>query len=531
MKAGSDELLSSPLQTAVDSPSSGAWILAATILGSSMAFIDGTIVNVAAPKLQSAFHATLVDVQWVIESYGLLLASLILAGGALGDSLGRRRIFLLGVVVFAVASAACGLAPTIQLLIVARSVQGIGAALLVPGSLSIISASFGESSRGRAIGTWSGFTAITTALGPVLGGWLIEYASWRWAFFLNIPLAAAVLLISLRHVPESRASHSASSDMTARPALGLPPSTACDWLGAGAVTASLAALVTGLLESSKLGWRSPLVIATLLGGLLLFALFLWAETRVPSPMVPLSLFKSSSFFGANLLTFLLYSAIGMFFFLLPLTLMQVHHYSATAAGAAVLPVTLLMFSLSRWAAGLVARYSGKPPLVIGPLLVSAGFLLFAVFSHGGSYWRTFFPATITLGLGMVITIAPLTTVVMGSLSKDHSGAASGINNAVARLAGVLAIAIFGIVLVKSFALHLDRSLATLPIPPQAAGEIRSKEIELAGMELPKNLDENATDLVRTAVSDAFLSGFRLVVLSCAALSLASSIVALRLIPK
>ena len=494
---------------------SGAWILAATILGSSMAFIDGTIVNVAAPKFQSAFQATAVDVQWVIESYGLFLSSLILAGGALGDRLGRRFVFLVGVGIFAVASAVCGLAPNIHFLIIARAFQGIGAALLVPGSLAIISACFDEAGRGRAIGTWSGFTAITTALGPVLGGWLIEHASWRWAFFINLPLATAVIAASLLHVPESKN----------------PQSDRLDWLGALLATAGLGALITGLLESSTLGWRNPIVIASLIAALVLAILFLRVESRASSPMVSFSLFRSSAFLGANLLTLLLYAAIGIFFFLFPITLMQVHRYSATAAGAASLPVILLLFLLSRWSGNLTSRYGGKIPLIIGPLVVASGFAWFALVSRGGNYWKTFFPASVVLGLGMAITVAPLTTVVMGAVDKDHSGAASGINNAVSRLAGVLAIAVLGIVLLKAFSAHLQHSLPTLAISPEAAHEIRAKEIELAGMELPKNLDPNAAALVRQAVSASFLSGFRLVLFCCAALAVTSAVVAWRLVPR
>jgi EmrB/QacA subfamily drug resistance transporter len=494
---------------------SGPWILAATILGSSMAFIDGTIINVAAPKFQSAFHATVVDVQWVIESYGLFLSSLLLAGGALGDRLGRRFVFLTGVGIFAVASAACGLAPNIHFLIIARAFQGIGAALLVPGSLAIISACFDAASRGRAIGTWSGFTAMTTALGPVVGGWLIEHASWRWAFFLNLPLAALVLAISLRHVPESR-----------DPAAGH-----LDWLGALLATTGLGALVTGLLESSKLGWRNPIVIASLVAALVLLILFLRVEARAKSPMVSFSLFRSSAFLGANLLTLVFYAALGIFFFLFPITLMQVHQYSATAAGAASLPIILLMFSLSRWSGNLTSRYGGKIPLIIGPLFAASGFVLFAFLVKGGNYWTTFFPASIVLGLGMAVTVAPLTTVVMSAIDKNRSGAASGINNAISRLAGVLAIAVLGIVLVKTFATHLERSLLTLPITPEAAHEIRAKEIELAGMELPKNLDHNATTSVRQAISESFLHAFRLVLFCCAALAAASAVVACRFIPQ
>jgi EmrB/QacA subfamily drug resistance transporter len=494
----------------------GPWILAATILGSSMAFIDSTIVNVAAPKFQSTFQASVVDVQWVIESYGIFLSALILAGGALGDWLGRRLVFLVGVGVFAAASVGCGLAPSIRVLTIARSIQGIGAALLVPGSLAIISASFGEKTRGRAIGAWSGFTAMTTALGPVLGGWLIEHASWRWAFFLNVPLAAAVVAVSLWHVPESRN----------------PQMKRLDWVGALLATASLGALVAGLLESSKAGGGSPIVVASLTGGVIFLIVFLWVESRVSSPMVSLELFRSRSFLGANVLTLFLYAAIGVFFFLFPIALMQVYGYSATAAGAASLPVILLMFFLSRWSGGLVARYGGKIPLIVGPLLAAAGFAVFAMMlASGGGYWHTFFPASLVLGLGMAVTVAPLTTVVMSSVDKDHSGAASGINNAMARLAGVLAIAVFGIVMVKIFAAHLDRRLPSLSLASETAQEIRSKEIELAGMESPKNLDANARSAVKNAVSEAFLGGFRVVLFSCAGLAVGSAGVASVLVSK
>ena len=494
----------------------GPWILAATILGSSMAFIDGTIVNVAAPRFQSTFQASVVDVQWVIESYGVFLSALILAGGALGDWLGRRLVFLIGVGVFALASAGCGLAPSIRALIIARSVQGIGAALLVPGSLAIISASFDEKTRGRAIGTWSGFTAITMALGPVAGGWLIEHASWRWAFFLNVPLAAAVVALSLWRVPESRN----------------PQMKRLDWVGAWLATTSLGGLVTALLESSNSGWGSAIVVSSLAGGVVLLIGFLWFESRAASPMVSLELFKSRTFLGANILTLLLYAAIGVFFFFFPLALMQVYGYSATAAGAASLPVILLMFVLSRWSGGLVARYGGRTPLIAGPLVAAGGFAVFAMtLASGEGYWRTFFPATVVLGFGMAVTVAPLTTVVMSSVDKDHSGAASGINNAVARLAGVLAIAVFGIVMVKIFSTEMDRSLLRLPVPVEAAQEIRSKEIELAGMELPNSLDGDGKAFAKKAVSEAFLAGFRVVLFSCAGLAMGSAGVASVLVRK
>ncbi len=483
-------------------------MLAATIVGSSMAFIDSTIVNVALPALQAEFHATVVNVQWIVESYGLFLGALILVGGSLGDRLGRRLVFLVGVTIFALASAACGFASNINMLILARSIQGVGAALLVPGSLAIISASFDESTRGQAIGTWSGFTAITTAVGPLLGGWLVQHASWRWVFFINLPLAAVVLGISLWRVPESRSADQAG----------------IDWWGALVVTFGLGGLVFGFIESVNLGWRNPMVITTLAGGCACLVLFLFIETRVQSPMAPLSLFLSSSFCGANLLTLFLYAAIGIFFFLFPLNLIQVQNYSPTATGAAVLPLILLIFLLSRWSGGLVARYGARLPLVAGPAIVALGFALFAIPSVGGSYWRSFFPAVMILGLGMAITIAPLTTVVMNSVDEEHVGAASGINNAVARVAGVLAIAVLGIVMVQTFVSHLDRDLQQQALPADVVRTIHSNQTKLAGLPIPTGLAPQSQVAVKRWVDQSFVFGFRIVMFICAGLAIMSAAV-------
>jgi EmrB/QacA subfamily drug resistance transporter len=492
----------------------GPWILAATILGSSMAFIDGTVVNVAIPTLQATFHANVVDVQWVVESYGIFLSALILAGGALGDLLGRRRMFLIGVGVFAAASIACGLASSIHQLIIARCVQGIGAALLVPGSLAIISACFDEDSRGKAIGTWSGFTAITTAFGPLLGGWLIQHASWRWAFLLNVPLGVIVVGISVRHVPESRDSQVKQ----------------IDWSGALLATVGLAGIVTGFLESARLGWTNPQVLASSLGGLLFLTIFFALEARSTSPMVPLTLLRSRSFLGANISTLFLYATVGIFFFLFPMDLIQVQGYSATGAGSAMLPMILLMFLLSRWSGGLVKRYGGRIPLILGPLIVAAGFVLFAAVHTGGSYWRTYFPASLVFGLGMAVTVAPLTTVVMNSVAQRHAGTASGINNALARVAGVLAIAIFGTVMVKNFDSHLGKNLTNLMLPQNIVTDVRSREAELAGLELPEGLDAHTVEAIRHAIAESFVSGFRVVLLCCAGLSIGSVLLAWQLIP-
>ena len=480
-----------------------------------MAFIDSTVVNVALPAIQSSFHATVVDVQWVVESYGLFLGALILVGGSLGDLFGRRLIFVVGVTVFAVASLACGIGASIHQLILARSIQGVGAALLVPGSLAIISASFDEKSRGNAIGTWSGFTAITAAVGPVLGGWLVEHASWRWAFFINLPIAAVVMAISLWRIPESR------SVVTAR----------IDWVGVVLATLGLGGLVDGFLESVSLGWSNPLVFGSLMVGFGCLLAFVVVEAHVTSPMMPLTLFKSSRFRGTNLLTLFLYAAVGIFFFLFPLNLIQVQGYSATAAGAAVLPLILLMFFLSRWSGGLVARYGARGPLIIGPLIAAVGFVLFAVPSIADNYWKTFFPAVVVLGLGMAVTVAPLTTVVMNSVDQDRVGTASGINNAVARVAGVVAIAVLGLVMVMAFGSRLNYSLAHLLLPPGILHELQANVVKLAGLQAPAGLDPIARTAVMESIGNAFVFGFRIVILICAGLSLAGAAVAWLMIPK
>ena len=491
----------------------GRWVLAATTLASSMAFIDGTVVNVALPALQANLNATIVDVQWVIEAYSLLLAALLLVGGSLGDHYGRRRIFLIGTALFALASAWCGLAPNTAQLISARAAQGLGAALLVPGSLAIISSSFPENERGRAIGTWSGFSAITTAVGPVIGGWLIEHISWRAVFFINIPIALLVIFISLGSVPESSDKESA----------GL------DWRGAIVGTVGLGALVYGLIESSRLGFGDRSLIAALAVAIALLALFFIVEARIPHPMLPLSLFRSRMFAGANLLTFLLYGALGGTLFFLPLNLIQVQHYSATAAGAAFLPFILIMFLLSRWAGGLVERYGPRLPLVVGPLIAACGFALFMFPSVGGSYWTNFFPATVVLGLGMAISVAPLTTTVMNSVVQNRVGIASGVNNAVARSAGLIAIAALGIVMLQVFNHVLDRRLAEWNVPASVSRSLQVERTKLADIALPDDQDPAMRQLIRRAVEESFVSGFRVVMIIGTALALAGAGTALTLI--
>jgi EmrB/QacA subfamily drug resistance transporter len=492
----------------------GRWVLAATILASSMAFIDGTVVNVALPFLQTNLNATAIGIQWVVEAYSLFLSALLLVGGSLGDRYGRRWIFNIGVVVFALASIACGLAANIEQLIAARAVQGIGGALLVPGSLALISSSFNEAERGKAIGTWSGFSAMTTAIGPVLGGWLVEHVSWRAVFFLNVPLAIAVIVISIWHVPESREKDQRGS---------------LDYLGAALATLGLGALVYGLIESPRLGFSNWLVIVTLIGGVVCFALFVLHEARTKYPMVPLRLFRSRDFAGTNLLTLLLYAALSGTFFFFALNLIQVQGYTATAAGAALLPFVVTMFSLSRWSGGLINRFGARLPLVLGPTLAAIGFALFALPSVNRNFWTSFLPAVIVLGLGMAITVAPLTTTVMDAVSEEQAGIASGINNAVSRTAGLLAIAVFGVVILHAFSYQLAARLSQLGIDEQLKNSVFEQRVRLAGLEIPKVADAQTQELIKQTVAGAFVSGFRLIMLLSAGLALASALSAWLLI--
>jgi EmrB/QacA subfamily drug resistance transporter len=479
-----------------------------------MAFIDGTVVNVALPALQDNLKATVLDVQWVVESYALFLAALILVGGSMGDRFGRRRIFSLGAALFAIASTWCGVSPSISQLIAARAAQGIGGALLVPGSLAIISASFDEERRGKAIGTWSGFTAITAAIGPVAGGWLIEHVSWRAVFFINLPLALLVLLITHWHVPETRDDE---------------PNGELDWLGAGLATAGLGAVVYGFIESSSRGFDQPLVIATLVTGLLVLAMFLLVEARSRNPMLPLNLFQSRNFAGANLLTLFLYAGISGAMFFVPLNLIQVQGYSATGAGGAWLPFILIMFLLSRWSGGLVKRYGAKLPLVVGPVITAIGYALFIVPDQGGTYWTTFFPAVTVVGLGMAISVAPLTTTVMGAVAESRAGIASGVNNAVSRTAGLLGIAILGIVILHSFNRELYGRLAQLPLSPELRRSIDEQRVRMAGADLPAGIDSPTRMALKQAIDGSFIHGFRLVMTTAVMLALASALSAFMMI--
>jgi EmrB/QacA subfamily drug resistance transporter len=414
----------------------------------------------------------------------------------------------MGIGLFAVASAACGVAQNTNQLIVFRSIQGVGGAMLVPGSLAIISATFSREQRGRAIGTWSGFTAITAAFGPVLGGWLIENLSWRWIFYVNVPIAAVVLLVCFWRVPESR-------DDTASGKL--------DWPGAVLATLGLGLVVYGLIESANHGVGHPIVLVTVTFGLAGLVSFVIIEARSPAPMMPLGLFRSRDFTGANVVTLLLYSALSASLFFLPFNLIQVQGYSTTAAGAAFLPLILIIFLLSRWAGGLVSRFGAKLPLVVGPSIAAIGYLLFAIPGIGGSYWTTFFPAVAVLGVGMAISVAPLTTVVMTSIEPRRAGIASGVNNAVSRTAGLVSIAVMGIFVLTVFNYGLDAGLEGIELPTQVQQSLDAQRIKMAAAEVPPEVAEDTARAIQHAIASSFVGSFRMLMIVAAGLALASAL--------
>lgn len=493
--------------------SAARWALAATILGSGMAFVDGSVVNVALPVLQKGLNASAPQVLWVVEAYMLFLSSLVLVGGSLGDRIGRRRVFLAGVALFAAASAACGLAPGVGALIVARAVQGIGAALLIPSSLAILGSVFPAGERGRAIGIWSSLTAIAGVIGPLLGGWLVQVFSWRAVFFVNLPIAAAVAGITFAKVPESRNARAKSLDLS----------------GALLATLGLGALVFGLIEAPTAGWQAPRVWVTLSTSVAALCAFAAVERRSRQPMVPGELLRNRAFVGANLLTLFLYAALSEAFFFLPFDLIQAQGYSPARAGAAILPMVLILFALSRTTGAIVDRVGPRIPLTAGPAIAAIGFFLLSVPGVGARYASAFLPALVVLGLGMAMTVAPLTTTVLNAVEPEQEGTASGINNAVARVAGLLAIAALGIVASRTFDTTLTRRLSESGIS-QAAREIpRSERNKLGAAQPSAGLPAAQAARVREVIAFSLAEAFRVLMRIAAGLALLGSISAALLI--
>lgn len=413
-----------------DARSAQRLVLAGTVLGSSLAFIDGSAVTLTLPVMQQQLGGDVAAAQWIINAYALLLGALVLAGGAMADRYGRKRIFLVGVLVFSAASLACGLAPSLPVLIAARAVQGVGAALLTPASLALLGATFDAKARGQAVGVWAGASGLMSAVGPVLGGWLTEAISWRAVFLINLPVAAAAVALVAAGARESRGGQAGP----------------VDGLGAAIVTASLAAVTWALTDAPQRGFADPAIAGALLAGVLGLAAFLVVERRAESPMTPLQLFRSRTFSGLNAYTLLLYGAFGGALFVLPFLLLRVHGYSPSAAGAALLPLSVGLAVLSPLSGRLAGRLGGRTLVAVGPLFVAAGFAAMAWRAGDARYWTGPFPGLVLLALGMGLAVAPLTDAVLGAVDDAYEGAASGINNAVARIAGLLAVALVGFVL-------------------------------------------------------------------------------------
>ncbi len=452
-----------------------------------MAFIDGTAVNVALPALQSSLGASTAQLQWVIESYTLFLGALLLTGGSLGDLFGQARVFCFGTCGFILGSVLCAVAPSPIFLILARGFQGIGGSLLVPTSLALLGVTYKGPGLAKAIGVWSGMTSVAAAAGPLVGGFLAERASWRWVFIINVPVALAALAILFF------AREACSGQREAH--------VSVDWTGSFLATVGLGGIVYGLIQQTPSAW---------ILGVLAMAAFLIVERRARRPMLPMSLFRSTDFTGSGILTFLLYGALSGAMFFLPLDLVQVQGYSESAAGLALLPFVVMLAALSRWSASLLSHISARVVLTAGPILSGVGFALLAVPGIGGGYWVTFFPGIAVLGLGMAATVAPLTTTVMESAGQDRAGIASGVNNALSRVAGLISIAVFGLVLAQTFSTSLDRSLIRLGVP-------RS---QWAGIDRSKLAAAPASGKARLAIEGAFVDGFRSVMIQCAGLAAA-----------
>ncbi|MEU4193182.1 MFS transporter [Kribbella sp. NPDC026611] len=403
----------------------GRWVLAATALGSGMAFLDGTVVNVALPAMGKDLNADMAGLQWIVNGYMLMLASLVLLSGSLGDRLGRRRTFVVGVIWFAAASIVCAIAPTLQIMIAGRVLQGIGGALLTPGSLAILQTTFQHSDRGKAVGLWSGLTSVAAAVGPFVGGTLVDSGSWQAIFLLNAPIALVTVLVTLRHVPETR-DESAGGKL--------------DFSGAVLATVGLAGFTYGLISAGDHGFSDPVVLASLLVGVIAFGGFIEVERRSSHPMLPLSIFANRRFTGANLVTIVVYGALGTATFLVVVYLQTGLGYSALWAGASLLPMTALMLGLSGYAGGLSDRIGARIPMTVGPILMAGGFLLMLRIKPDGNYFTDVLPAVVLLGLGLVSTVAPLTATVLSSVDDHHAGIASGVNNAIARSAQLMAVA-------------------------------------------------------------------------------------------
>jgi EmrB/QacA subfamily drug resistance transporter len=483
----------------------GRWVMVSTILASAMAFIDGTALNVVLPSLQHSLGAAGADLFWILNAYLLMLASLILIGGSLGDRLGRKRIFMMGICIFMLGSAASGLAPNVLWLIVFRMLQGLGGALMIPGSLSLISSSINAEERGKAIGTWSAATTVVTMGGPILGGALGDAGMWRFIFFINIPIGIGALLILWRHVAESR-------DEESSPELDI-------W-GAVTLALGLASLTFGFLRMPAVGFTNWQAYGALIFGVLLLIAFIVIEYNSTHPMMPLRLFANPVFSGVNLLTFFLYAGLAGAMLFVSLDLVQVQGYSQVASGLSLLPFTILMVLIARYAGGLADRHGPRWLLIIGPALAGTALLMLSFVgqtSGPSAYWTTFFPGIFVFGLGMSLTVAPLTATVMASVSNQLSGTASGVNNALSRVSNVFANAIFGALAVVFFPASLQTQLSHLPLNSQDREVVMQQAVNLGNARVPAVVEAVDNNKIVTAYHRSFITAFANIMRIAAAL--------------
>ncbi len=477
-----------------------------------MAFIDATALNVILPSLQADFGAMGGDLFWVHNSYLLMLAAFIIVGGSLGDKLGRVRIFQLGILVFSMGSALCGFSQSIDQLIYFRAIQGLGGALMIPGSLSIISATFSTAEKGKAIGLWSAATTIVTICGPILGGALADIGLWRAIFYINVPLGILSMVILWLKVPESKD----------------PTPSRIDWVGAFLLVVSLASITYGLLEVPERGWTHTYVMASLFTGVAAFVAFLLVENRVTNPMVPFSIFESRMFSGVNVLSFFLYAALGGFLLFLPLNLVQIQGYTQFQAGLTFLPFSLLMVSMAAVTGRLTDKYGPRYFLIFGPTVTGIGFLMLSIVGRTEGpqeYWTTFFPGIVTFAFGMSITVVPLTTAVMGAVSGDQSGIASGINNSVTRVAGTFMNAVVGALAVVLFLQYVQSATAGWDLPSNQVAAIQGEAKRLGDASVPLVIPEERTSELRNIFRMGFINVYSLVAMLCAGLAFLSALIA------
>ncbi len=489
----------------------GRWIMASSILASSMAFIDSTALNVVLPSLQESLRAKGTDLFWILNAYLLMLASFILLGGSLGDKLGRKKVFITGIFIFIIGSAACGFASNVNLLIAFRMIQGLGGALMIPGSLSLISASFSAKERGKAIGTWSAFTTMVTIGGPIIGGALGDAGLWRYIFFINIPLGLISIFILWFKVKESR-------DEDADHWLDYP--------GAITTVIGLALLTFGFLRIPNVGFQNWQVYTSLAGGTAVIAFFIFIENKSKHPMMPLNLFSNKTFTGSNLLTFFLYAGLGAGILFLTLDMVQIQGYSQLQAGLTLLPFTILMIFIARFSGSLTDKYGPKWLLILGPATAAAGLLLLSFIkqtSGPGEYWTTFFPGIVCFGLGMSFTVAPLTATVMGALPNHFAGTASGINNAMTRISSVFANAIFGALAVLFFTAFLNREIEKLPLNKNSKMSVISQASELGNAKVPENVEMKNREIVSRAYKDGFIAAYGKIMKLCSLLAFTGAI--------